>query len=73
MKAPEARIFAKLKLIAKWSEAAEEIWARPVFDREKLEAMTNALTSEFGGVLPLRLRFGPSPRGFARRAARAHE
>jgi hypothetical protein len=45
MKAPEARIFAKLKLLAKWSEAAEKRWARPVFDREKLEAMTNALDS----------------------------
>jgi hypothetical protein len=45
MKAPEARIFAKLKLIAKWNEAVEKRWERPVFDRERLEAMTNALDS----------------------------
>jgi hypothetical protein len=45
MRAPEARIFAKLKLIALWNEAAEKRWARPVIDREKLEAMTNALDS----------------------------
>jgi hypothetical protein len=45
MKAPEARIFAKLKLIALWNEAAEKRRARPVVDRQKLEAMTNALDS----------------------------
>ena len=44
MRAPEARIFAKLKLIAKWNEAVKRR-ERPLFDRAKLEAMTNALNS----------------------------
>jgi hypothetical protein len=45
VKAPEARLFAKWKLIALWNEATERRRERPNFDRERLEVMVCGLDS----------------------------
>ncbi|HZZ26202.1 MAG TPA: hypothetical protein VFE60_28235 [Roseiarcus sp.] len=63
--APEARIFAGLKLQALWDDAALKRHERPPFSRARLKLMVNALDSKiwrdphfYGTILDIRTRHG---------------